>query len=434
MAHVVTCFVRNRGAILLTRRSDSVGTFADQWAGVSGYVEGDPSDADDDARRELREEVGLSESDLRLVRVGAPLDVSHDEGEFTVHPFLFETETRATSPDEVRRADERGPSTTTNEELAAVTWADPTEMRERETVPRLWDAWRHVAPTVADVREDETHGSAWIAARALEVLRDDAADADDWDSVARTARKLRDARPSMAAVSNRVNRAMATADRTPESVRERCIDLLRASFDAADGVTTAATNRLADSDATAVATISRSGTVRRVLRESDPDAVVVAESRPEREGVGVAEWAATETDARVTLTTEAALPAAFSRLDVDAAVVGADAVLPDGGVVNKTGTTGLALAAREAGVPVYAVATCDKVRPTGEDGVGDESSGWADVYDGEASLSVFAPTFEATAPTLLDGVVTEAGFADEADVRDIAEEHAENAAWDDAGG
>lgn len=430
MTNVVTCFVRNRGAVLLTRRSESVDTFPGLWAGVSGYVEGDPRDAEDDARRELREEVGLGDSDLQLVRVGAPLDApgevtegrpkgrrtgSGDDG-FTVHPFLFEAETRAT---------------TTNEELAAVEWTDPTEIPDREAVPRLWEAWRHVAPAVADVREDRTHGSAWIAARALEVLRDDAADADEWDSVARTARKLRDARPSMAAVSNRVNRAMATADRTPESVRERCIAVLRESFDAADGVATTAADRLGDADATTVATLSRSGTVRAILRDSNPDAVVVAESRPEREGVGVAEWAATETGARATLTTEAALPAALSELDADAAVVGADALLPDGRVVNKTGTTALALAAREAGVPVYAVATRDKVRPAGEGYSDDEPSDSAAVYDGEASVSVFAPTFEATPPNLLDGVVTEAGFADAEDVRSIAEEHAANAAWDD---
>ncbi|MFC6824035.1 NUDIX domain-containing protein [Halopelagius fulvigenes] len=420
MAHVVTCFVRYRGRVLLVRRSDSVGTFPGRWDGVSGYVEGDPAAAEDDARRELREEVGLGDGEVELVRVGAPLDASTAEGEFTVHPFLFEAETA---------------ETTTNEEVAEAEWTDPTTVLEREAVPQLWEAWRRVAPTLPTVREDRTHGSAWIAARALETLRDAAADddADDWESAARTARKLRDARPNMAAVSNRVNRAIATAERTPESVRERCVTLLRESIDATDAAAANAAERLADSEATTLATLSRSGTVRATVAESDPEAVVVAESRPEREGVGVAEWVASETDARATLTTEAALPTALSELDVDAAVVGADAVLPDGRVVNKTGTTALALAAREAGVPLYAVAARDKVRPAGDDWTADEGEASDAVYDGTESVSVFAPTFEATPADLVDAVVTETGLEDADDVRRIAEEHAENAAWDESG-
>ncbi|RDI72155.1 NUDIX domain-containing protein [Halopelagius longus] len=418
MTHVVTCFVRNRGRVLLVRRSDSVGTFPGRWAGVSGYVEGDPAAAEDDARRELREEVRLGDGDVELVRVGAPLDVTGADGEFTVHPFLFEAETR---------------ETVTNEEISEAEWTDPTAIFERETVPELWETWRRVAPSLPTVREDRTHGSAWIAARALETLRDDAAESDDWESVARTARKLRDARPNMAAVSNRVNRAMATADRTPDSVRERCIALLRESLDATDAAAETAAERLAAREATTLATLSRSGTVRATVVESDPEAVVVAESRPDCEGVGVAEWVAAETDADAALTTEAAIPAALSEFDADAAVVGADAVLSDGRVVNKTGTTALALAAREADIPIYAVAARDKVRPAGDSWEAEETTRTDAVYDGEEAVSVFAPTFEATPAGLVDAVVTEAGLEDAEDVRRIAEEHAENAAWDESG-
>ncbi|ELK44964.1 translation initiation factor aIF-2B subunit alpha, partial [Haloferax sp. BAB-2207] len=42
MPHVVTVFLRHDGRVLLTRRSDAVGTYQGRWAGVSGYVEGDP--------------------------------------------------------------------------------------------------------------------------------------------------------------------------------------------------------------------------------------------------------------------------------------------------------------------------------------------------------------------------------------------------------
>jgi len=419
MAHVVTCFVRERGQILLTRRSDAVGTYRDHWAGVSGYVEGDPAAAERDAWRELREETGLTREALELVRAGDSLTVDDEEGPFTVHPFLFESDTR-----EVR----------TNEELAAVEWVDPTAIRSRRTVPRLWDTWRRVGPTVETVRSDRTHGSAWIAARALEALRDAAADADEWATVAAVARDLRDARSGMAAVRNRVNRVMSAASRSPDSVVKRAISARDAALDADSDAAQTAADRLRADGATRVATLSRSGTVREALETCDPEAVVVAESRPEREGIEVAEWAADATNSDVTVTTEAALPSALAACDVDAALVGADAVLPDGTVVNKTGTRVLGLAAQAQGVPVFVVSARDKVVAADSDSetgrsATTEQSRPESVYDGDADVEVHAPTFEFVPGELVDGIATEGGFLHREEVSQIAERHAADAQW-----
>ncbi|WP_049985133.1 NUDIX domain-containing protein [Halobellus rufus] len=441
MSHVVTCFVRSRGAVLLVRRSDAVGTYSGRWGGVSGYVEGDPADAERDARRELREEVGLADADLELVRAGAPLSVDDDEGSFTVHPFLFECDAR---------------DLTTNEEIAAVDWVDPTDIRGRATVPRLWETWRRVAPTVETVAADQTHGSAWISARALEVLRDAAAETVDADGsrrdVAAVARRLRDARPEMAVVANRVNRVLATATRAadpsgvdfdPNDVVDAAVSALGDAFDADAAAAAAAAARLRRDGSTSIATLSRSGTVREALSDLERDGpglseIVVAESRPEREGVAVAERAAGETDADVTLTTEAALPTALEERDTDAVLVGADAILPSGDVVNKTGTRVLALAAREADVPLYAVAATDKVLASSEAVIETSVAARADVespadavYDGDADVGVHAPTFETTAAALVDGVATEDGLLTVDEIGAVADEHARNAAWDE---
>lgn len=437
MAHVVTCFVRERGKILLVRRSDTAGTYPDRWAGISGYVEGDPRDTERDARRELREEVDLTDADLALVRAGEPLAVDDEVGSFTVHPFLFESETR-----ELR----------TNEEIAAAEWVDPTEIRERETVPRLWETWRRVAPTVETVREDRTHGSAWLSARALEVLRDTAAEATRDEGRRRAlvaiARDLRDARPEMAVVANRVNRVLAAAvqegstDPDPQTVVDTAVTTLSDAFDADTAAVRTAAERLSRADATSIATLSRSGTVREALAllddaDSGLSALVVAESRPEREGVDVAEWAAAETAADVTLTTEAALPTALETRDADAVLVGADSVLPDGDVVNKTGTRVLALVARDVDVPVYAVASTDKVvaaRAVAIEAIEAARSGAKSpanaVYDGDGDVYVHAPTFETTPAALVEGVATEDGLLTVEEVNAVAEAHARNAEWD----
>ncbi|WP_251329088.1 NUDIX domain-containing protein [Haloplanus pelagicus] len=406
MTHVVTCFLRHRTAILLGRRSDAVGTYTGRWAGISGYVEGDPADAERDARREIREETGRD--DATLVRAGDPVEIQDSDREWTVHPFLFETEDREVTP---------------NEEIAAHKWVSPPAIRDRETVPGLWDAYAAVGPTVETVAGDRTHGSAWLSVRALEVLRDRAAVADDDAAVATVARDLRDARPSMAAVANRVNRVMREAERTVVAIRDRAAEAVEAALDADAEAAARAAERCGES----VATLSRSGTVRATLERARPS-VLIGESRPAREGTEVADALAVA-GLDVTLTTDAALPSELAARTPDAVLVGADAVLADGSVVNKVGTRSLALAAARAGVPVYVAAAADTVRPDerfhGEDGDA------TDLYDGAAPVSVANPIFDRTPADLVTGVVTERGVLDGEGVRSVAAEHEANAKWDE---
>ena len=416
MTQVPTCFLRNRGEILLVRRSDGAG----RWNGVSKPATGDADTDEMDVRQRLQSATGLTDADLELVRSGRPPDAAADASP-SVDPVLFEAGTR---------------TVTLVEAVAAAEWVDPTAIRRRRTVPHLWDAWRRVAPTVETVRDDRTHGAAWIAARALEVLRDTAVEAAAWDDVATTARALRTARPEMAAVANAVDEAVVAAGPPPvdpAAVVEASIDALDATLASGADAASATADVLADADA--VATLSRSGTVQLAIETLTPTEVVVAESRPEREGVGVAEWAAAETDATVTLTTEAGLPTALAAHDLDAVLVGADSIYPDGRVVNKTGTRVLALAAREVGVPVYVVASSGKIRPADRQpaasDVSEQTAPAEAVYEGNADLSVHAPTFEPVPLELIDGVVTEMGVLDADRVRAVAERHATNAAWTD---
>ncbi|MBI4184788.1 MAG: initiation factor 2B [Proteobacteria bacterium] len=111
-----------------------------------------------------------------------------------------------------------------------------------------------------------------------------------------------------------------------------------------------------------VITHSLSSTVLELfalLKDSGVRAIVT-ESRPLLEGHALAarlsEWGIP-----ATLITEAEIGLFVAR--ADAAVVGADAVLADGSVINKAGTYLLALAAREAGVPFYVCAESFKWLP-----------------------------------------------------------------------
>jgi translation initiation factor 2B subunit (eIF-2B alpha/beta/delta family)/8-oxo-dGTP pyrophosphatase MutT (NUDIX family) len=432
MAHVVTCFLRNAEAILLVRRADDAPTYPGRWAGVSGYVEGDPDLTEPDARREIHEETGLVDADLRLVRAGDPLRVSDGDGpdesdDWIVHPYLFEATTREVTP---------------NPEIAETAWVQPTAIRDRETVPELWAAYRRVGPSVTDVTGDDTHGSAHVSVRALAVLRDTAAaeeDGGDWQSVAGTARDLRASHPGMAPVRTRVDRVMAESDRTPVAVRRRAetavTDALAADTDAA----VAAADRLAAvaADRPTVLTCSRSGTVAESLRRADPSPhVVVAESRPGGEGVDVAESLARERrdgDATVTLVPDSAVaqvlgdPAAVGAPPIDAVLVGSDAVLPDASVVNKVGTRGIALAAGSGDVPVFVVTARDKI--SGTDEFSPEHADTDDRRADDAPLDVVAPLFDRTPAEFVSAVLTEDGALSPDAVRTVADRHADLAGW-----
>ncbi|MGQ3411586.1 NUDIX domain-containing protein [Natrinema sp. LN54] len=426
-SHVVTAFLRNRGEVLLLRRSDAVGTYAGQWGGVSGFAEGQP---DEQVCVEIREETGLEDDAVSLVRTGRPVEFADPdlEREWVVHPSLFDCESREIE---------------LSEEHDALEWVSPTETlagvgNDRETVPELWTAYERVAPTVRSLAADDEHGAAYLSVRALEVLRDRAGllvaerrefgpDPDgERDELAELAGRLLEARPSMAVLRNRVNRTMAGAagaDGGAAAVLESALSNVDRALTADEDAAATASERLTGS----VATLSRSGTVLEALRAAEPTRVFVAESRPAREGIGVAERLAATIDGTVTVHTDAAVAHVLAREDIDRIAVGADTVLPDGSVVNKTGTRSLSVAADREEIPVSVVAATDKVS-TRED-VNLESGDQTAVYDGDASIDVLNPTFDVTPADCIDEVVTERGALEPEEIDAVAEELRDLEAW-----
>ena len=442
-AEVVTAFLRNWGEVLLVRRSREVGTYRRQWGGISGYVESgdenrtEPADAPETAaRREIGEETGLLDA-CTLARRGEPFVVEDEATDrvWRVYPFLFDCERRAVEP---------------NEEIAEFDWTAPTEILRRETVPALWTSYDRVRPTVETIRADDEHGSTYLSVQALEVLRDragelasgagDSTSADDaWTELTRLAEKLLEARPGMAALATRIDRAMATATegtmptaterdtttavaRTPEAVEESAREGIERALAADEQAAAVAAEQIAEGK---ILTLSRSGTVLEVLREA-PVEVVVAESRPGGEGVGVAETLAA--DGRdVTLLPDAAVAHRLATDEIDTVLVGADTVLADGRVVNKLGSRAAAIAAAREGVPFSVVAARDKIAPTAE--FRQEFADPGEVYAGDAGLAVETGLFDATPADLVTTVVTEDGPLDRAGIETVAAEHDALAEW-----
>lgn len=83
-------------------------------------------------------------------------------------------------------------------------------------------------------------------------------------------------------------------------------------------------------------------------------AVVILEGRPDAAGARAAQCYAAETNIPVTVVADSAM--AFILERVDMVLTGADAVVENGGVVNKLGTAALAMCASVLGKPFYVAA------------------------------------------------------------------------------
>jgi 8-oxo-dGTP pyrophosphatase MutT (NUDIX family) len=90
---IVTTFLKNSEQILILKRSEKVKSMKNLWAGISGIIEGDELPLKR-AKIEIHEEVGIKESDIKLIKEGekvfieSPQYVNH---QWEVYPFLFLT-------------------------------------------------------------------------------------------------------------------------------------------------------------------------------------------------------------------------------------------------------------------------------------------------------------------------------------------------------
>ena len=124
--NVITVFLEYDKKILILKRSQKVKTMKTKWAGISGYIEHEEPVMR--ALKEIEEETGLNNNNVRLITVGEPLEaVQANDPEITwiVHPYLFSSNT-----DQIR----------IDWEHDEYRWINPKEIKNYETVPRLGDA------------------------------------------------------------------------------------------------------------------------------------------------------------------------------------------------------------------------------------------------------------------------------------------------------
>lgn len=270
---------------------------------------------------------------------------------------------------------------------------------------------------LAEIDQDHHSGATALTRRAAEALHQRLGKDDGLAGFEEFADRLTEAQPAMASIRNLAERAKAAARVGSVVNAQRSIDQFVDELEAStERIAREAQSLL--SNVSRVVTISASSTVAAALRNAhaaNPRLMVVCpESRPLDEGVTLAQ-SLSNAGIAATVCTDALAPSLVQ--DADVVLIGGDALAP-GGLVNKSGTFPLALAARHFSVPCVALVSRLKVRPRFDtDWIAEmPSAEVADITD--PRIRVVNRYFDRTPLELLTHVVTEDGA-----IADIGPDH-----------
>ncbi|WP_439027378.1 ribose 1,5-bisphosphate isomerase [Haloarchaeobius sp. DT45] len=287
-----------------------------------------------------------------------------------------------------------------------------------------------VAETADDIATMEIRGAATIADAAAGALATQAEESDaDTPEALRAelreaARVLYETRPTAVSLPNALRFVMAdvkgeTVADLRQSVLDSASSFQRDLDQAQDRLGEIGANRLRDGDTvmTHCHSTDALSCVKAALDQGKHIEAIVKETRPRNQGhitaAQLREWGVP-----VTLVVDSAARRYLN--DVDHVLVGADSIAADGSVINKIGTSGLAVNARDRGTPVMVAAQTLKLHPdtltghTVEIEMRDETEVISDEERAEIQgdpdgFDVVNPAFDVTPPRFVDAIVTERG-------------------------
>jgi methylthioribose-1-phosphate isomerase len=161
------------------------------------------------------------------------------------------------------------------------------------------------------------------------------------------------------------------------------------------------------------------GVIRAAAERGKRVAVLADETRPFLQGARLTAWELVKDGINTTVITDS-MAASMMRLgNVDLVVVGADRIAANGDVANKIGTYGVAVLAREHGLPFYVAAplsTIDLNTPDGSRIPIEERSDREVTHVGSARLTpagakIRNPAFDVTPAKYVTAIITERGVA-----------------------
>ncbi len=287
---------------------------------------------------------------------------------------------------------------------------------------------KEVLAIAADIREMRIRGAGRIARAAAKAL---AIAADSYrgdlggfrDYMREVAELLRNTRPTAVSLPNAISYVMSRLERewgrlsgvreAKRAVIEAANKFIEYSLRATEEIGKIGSRRIVDGDVvlTHCNSMAALAVIIEAHREGKDVRVYATETRPRFQGWITARRLASE-GIDVTLIPDAAVRAVMRR--VDKVVVGADTVAANGAVINKIGTSMIALAAKEVNVNFYVAAETYKFSPSTALGelVEIEERSPDEVIDPRLAVGVRVrnPAFDVTPPEYINAIITEKGI------------------------
>ncbi len=283
-----------------------------------------------------------------------------------------------------------------------------------------------VESTAEDIEAMEIRGAATIADAAAEALHTQAEACEATEpevfeaEMRRAARELYETRPTAVSLPNALRYVLQAME--GETVAELRTSIVSASErfrsdlqHAQERLGRIGANRLRDGDVimTHCHSTDALATVKHAVEDGKQLEAIVKETRPRNQG-HITARRLREMGVPVTLIVDSAAHRYLH--DVDHVLVGADSIAADGSVVNKIGTSGLAVNARDRGTPIVVAAQTIKLHPDTLTGhtVEIEMREEGEVIDQETradigEITVKNPAFDVTPPRHIDAIITERG-------------------------
>ena len=160
------------------------------------------------------------------------------------------------------------------------------------------------------------------------------------------------------------------------------------------------------------------GVIRGAVEQGKQVTVVADETRPFLQGARLTAWELLREGIRTTVITDNMAGALMHQGGIDLVVVGADRIAANGDTANKIGTYGVAVLAREHGIPFYVAAplsTIDLDTPEGQHIPIEERSAREVTHFGGDQLTpegaiIWNPAFDITPHRFIAGIITERGI------------------------
>ena len=159
------------------------------------------------------------------------------------------------------------------------------------------------------------------------------------------------------------------------------------------------------------------GVIRAAVERGKQIHVYADETRPFLQGARLTAWELLKDNIPTTVLCDNMSASLMRQGKIQAVIVGADRIAANGDVANKIGTYGVAILAREHGIPFYVAApwsTIDLATPTGDDIVIEQRSAREVTHFNDKQITpdgagIHNPAFDITPSKYVTAIITERG-------------------------